>query len=508
MNAGELPVGTVLGYAGITPGDLAADGWLRCDGERYDGTVHRELYEAIGFAFGRVASNPPMFNVPDLRGLFIRCTADAATRDDRDPEWRWRSPLAAGGHDRADVGSYQDYGTAPARNGLTAAVNRADVPSTRDDAGCGPLVAEHNDRTTRVPVLGGDLESRPVNKYVHFVIKSRAGAGAPLGAVVPYAGPAGPRPGTWLLCDGAELSRFGPYKALWDAIGYVHGRGEDDTFLLPDHRGWFLRGVSGPAGRDPDRTRRTAAAEGGRQGDEVGSAQSWATAVPTNRERPATVAFQNLPDTDKGKSIAGAIRHVALRNSGSATVTLHPSGGDAESRPGNAAVDFYVVGRPYGEAVPVGTIVTAGGPVPAGGGWLPCDGRLLPVAEHAELAAALDYRWGGSAGTGVQLPDLRGRFLRGADHGTGTDPDANDRTRCGTGKPSEVGSVQGFATGAPRTPFTVAVPYLPTDSRQVHGETRGGIAGFGGARSVSVFEGGNADTRPANVYLNAYIRVR
>ncbi|WP_229725205.1 phage tail protein [Hymenobacter baengnokdamensis] len=48
----------------------------------------------------------------------------------------------------------------------------------------------------------------------------------------------------------------------------------------------------------------------------------------------------------------------------------------------------------------------AGAAVPAG--WTPCDGRLLPVAEHPALFALLNYTYGGDGRTLFALPKLGG----------------------------------------------------------------------------------------------------
>jgi microcystin-dependent protein len=89
--------------------------------------------------------------------------------------------------------------------------------------------------------------------------------------------------------------------------------------------------------------------------------------------------------------------------------------------------------------MPVGIIIAWGGlssSVPAG--WMLCDGRPLSKTVYAELFTAIGTSWG-SAGDKFNLPDLRGRFLRGDDAGTGRDPDAKKRM------PSKPG---GSATGA------------------------------------------------------------
>lgn len=56
-------------------------------------------------------------------------------------------------------------------------------------------------------------------------------------------------------------------------------------------------------------------------------------------------------------------------------------------------------------------------------GWLECDGSVKVRATYAALFAAIgtSYNTGGEAGTDFRLPDLRGSFVRGWDHGRGVD---------------------------------------------------------------------------------------
>ena len=60
-----VPVGTIQWYAGST----APSGWLECDGASYSATAKAALFGVISTTFGGGGGN---FNVPDLRGQFIR----------------------------------------------------------------------------------------------------------------------------------------------------------------------------------------------------------------------------------------------------------------------------------------------------------------------------------------------------------------------------------------------------------------------------------------------------
>ncbi len=97
------------------------------------------------------------------------------------------------------------------------------------------------------------------------------------------------------------------------------------------------------------------------------------------------------------------------------------------------------------ETIPPGTIVAFGGTT-APTGWLLCDGTQISQTTYSNLYAAIGCNFGCSGGN-FHLPDLRGRFLRGRDGGSGRDPDSGTRTAMNTGGNSadNVGSVQGDA---------------------------------------------------------------
>ncbi len=83
-------------------------------------------------------------------------------------------------------------------------------------------------------------------------------------------------------------------------------------------------------------------------------------------------------------------------------------------------------------------------------GWLECDGSAISRTTYAELFAAISTTYGvGDGSTTFNIPDLRGRFLRGYDSTATVDVDAASRTDRGDGTTgNSVGTKQADATEA------------------------------------------------------------
>jgi hypothetical protein len=220
-----------------------------------------------------------------------------------------------------------------------------------DDAGCADPPGDWNNDTTPVDTYsGGDHESRPVNKYVFHIIKAyllspeRTYIQPPVGTIIPFAGQKIVS-SNWILCDGRSLSTRGDYKELYAAIGYAHGQAGTEEMVLPDYRGYFLRTVDQGKQGDPDAKSRTvpypsgSSGQQGNAGDDVGSRQGSATGLP---HKPFRTSLLHLPTSSGSKRVAGLLWQLAEVNGGSEDVTMTQSGGDAESRPANLAVDWLI----------------------------------------------------------------------------------------------------------------------------------------------------------------------
>jgi microcystin-dependent protein len=110
----------------------------------------------------------------------------------------------------------------------------------------------------------------------------------------------------------------------------------------------------------------------------------------------------------------------------------------------NEALDYLPYARSAANGLPVGSIVSFAGEVsqvPAG--WMLCDGTSISAAQYAQLFHVIGNSWGGN-GTNFNVPDLRGRFLRGVSADSNNDPDKNSRTASAAGgnTGNNVGSLQ------------------------------------------------------------------
>jgi microcystin-dependent protein len=101
-----LPPGMVAPFAGPATAGSEPAGWLLCDGRAVSRTTYARLFGAIGTAWGQ-GDGSSTFNLPDLRGLFLRGVN--GTRLDRfaDPDRDSREAANPGGNSANSVGTVQ-----------------------------------------------------------------------------------------------------------------------------------------------------------------------------------------------------------------------------------------------------------------------------------------------------------------------------------------------------------------------------------------------------------------
>ena len=96
----EAPIGSIVAYAGPIDREefeSTNSGWMLCDGRllnRSDPAL-AALFTAIGFAWG--GDGAGRFNLPDLRGYFLRGVDERDGSESKDPDSGTRTPIRPGG---------------------------------------------------------------------------------------------------------------------------------------------------------------------------------------------------------------------------------------------------------------------------------------------------------------------------------------------------------------------------------------------------------------------------
>lgn len=177
--------GMIAPFAG--PADKIPAGWLLCDGREVSRSEYVNLYNAIGICWGE-GNGSTTFNLPDLRGMFLRGVSGDSGND---PDADSRVMLSNnGGNTGNNVGSYQgdairnitgsidasgsDYGcqafgeTYPNASGALKSIMGQHRNLADGSNGITALRGFNFDASGSVPV-GSD--NRPKNVYVNYIIK-------------------------------------------------------------------------------------------------------------------------------------------------------------------------------------------------------------------------------------------------------------------------------------------------------------------------------------------------
>ncbi|NER46988.1 MAG: hypothetical protein F6J92_09860 [Symploca sp. SIO1A3] len=173
--------------------------------------------------------------------------------------------------------------------------------------------------------------------------------------------------------------------------------------------------------------------------------------------------------------------------------------------------------------VPIGTIMAYGGSIQSNAverlerdGWLFCDGKAVSRIKYSELFEVIgSFFGGGDKSTTFNLPDLRGRFLRGVDHGQGRDKDVDNRTASGTGgntgdkvgslQEDQANSIHQFTTKAGNDSDARGTAIVPDDGKPSKAI---GTAGYRGGWCLLQMSKKGVETRPKNIYVNYIIKAK
>ncbi|MCL2328356.1 MAG: phage tail protein [Bacteroidetes bacterium] len=177
-NAAAIPPGTIVAFGGTA----IPTGWLLCDGRSFNRTAYPALFAAIGTAWGSTSTTT--FNIPDLRGVFLRGVDGSATND---TDKATRTVLKTGGNSGNNVGSYQG----DAIRNITGNINTVDRRPINwtgtgallisDATNNNKIIQEKEPQMTGAANIGFDAskapnvtvgsDNRPKNVYVHYIIK-------------------------------------------------------------------------------------------------------------------------------------------------------------------------------------------------------------------------------------------------------------------------------------------------------------------------------------------------
>ncbi|QDS74789.1 hypothetical protein FKW77_002014 [Venturia effusa] len=276
---------------------------------------------------------------------------------------------------------------------------------------------------------------------------------------------------------------------------------QKNQLFVPNLEGKFVRGHTpeldinfpalGPL-NDPDAATRMPVSNG--LGNGIGSCQAAST-----RYRNPKIVIDNFSNGKIGST----------QTSGSHDLTW----GDFST------VNFMITSQVHGPiVVPIGTIIAMPGSGPIDEHyWQPCNGSTANRTMYPDLAAVLGDLWGKPANAQeFFFPDLRGKFLRGADLNGAPqgDPDWQNRIPSAlSGVKTGVGSKQNWATALPQVGLNLNLSY-PTKVIENSAADRANILTMAPGttykqpdmRNFTLSADWDAETAPTNMTVGFYIR--
>jgi microcystin-dependent protein len=192
-----VPPGTIMAFGGT----VCPAGWVFCDGTIYDGANNNysALYNVIGTIWGNgtiiglgttnATGGTKPFNVPDLRGMFLRGVD--GTRGDL-PDENNRVRIYAGSFSGNNIGTYESdqyashshttsvskdgshqHNIALTRVSVSSGGSYGDTPVGLPDGNPTDAVTANDGAHTHTITIGnaGGAETRPRNMAVLYIIK-------------------------------------------------------------------------------------------------------------------------------------------------------------------------------------------------------------------------------------------------------------------------------------------------------------------------------------------------
>lgn len=157
----SCPIGTILSYAGDTSN--LQKGWILCNGKEITINGNEQLFKSIGYSWGKGQNTN--FNLPDLRGYFLR---GVSYDSGRDPDIDKRSQNGNG--EKNKVGSYQSDEFTSHHHDWTASIQ-----CLYDDGNCSTELSKGDGGSvgtfSKSTDTRGGNETRPKNAYVNYIIR-------------------------------------------------------------------------------------------------------------------------------------------------------------------------------------------------------------------------------------------------------------------------------------------------------------------------------------------------
>lgn len=167
----EMPIGSIIIWAGDSA--QVPSNWRICNGTSLKKTDYAELYSILGENWIKDEGfHTDFFRIPDLRGVFLRGVNDERNDVFKDPDADNRIRLKSGTTIASDApGSFQ-------RSEIQHHKHAA--PLVIGGGSSGPRLAisidaqpgeGHSYQGVQSTEETGGSETRPVNAYVHYIIK-------------------------------------------------------------------------------------------------------------------------------------------------------------------------------------------------------------------------------------------------------------------------------------------------------------------------------------------------
>jgi len=163
-NAG--PVGHVAAYAG----NVAPLGYFECNGAQVSRTTYVKLFAVCGVFYG-AGDGSTTFNLPDLRGYFLRGWSDTSGIDTGriigSTQADLVGPIIDPGHTHIDSGHSHSYDKATGVSPQTGSSTNCFISNASATTGISTAVI-----STNFTGISGGTETRPKNVAMMYIIKS------------------------------------------------------------------------------------------------------------------------------------------------------------------------------------------------------------------------------------------------------------------------------------------------------------------------------------------------